>query len=231
MYQELIAAYSKLPRKQYGYFDLAKYLGTPNPVESIGTPEIKKLLSDWKKKHPDLTYKQLIALMNRLNAATSFNEKTLAPGLLARYPKLKKHLDITLYDRWLNNLHGWAEIDTYCQSMFDAGEILSQWSPWKKLFVSFRKSPIIAKRRASLVLLCKPVRTGTDQRLADLAFANIETLKHEKDILITKAISWLLRDLIANFRSRVEEYLQVHEAELPRIAVRETRRKLETGRK
>ncbi|MBI2314815.1 DNA alkylation repair protein [Candidatus Daviesbacteria bacterium] len=34
--------------------------------------------------------------------------------------------------------------------------------------------------------------------MADLAFENIDKLKAEKDVLITKAISWVLRSLIKN---------------------------------
>jgi 3-methyladenine DNA glycosylase AlkD len=80
-------------------------------------------------------------------------------------------------------------------------------------------------------LLTKPVRDSDDTRLADLAFANIDKLKQDREILVTKAISWLLRDLIKNHRQKVEKYLQKNEDTLPRIAVRETRTKLLTGRK
>jgi 3-methyladenine DNA glycosylase AlkD len=75
------------------------------------------------------------------------------------------------------------------------------------------------------------VRDSDDTRLADLAFTNIDKLKKDKEILVTKAISWLLRDLIKHNRQRVETYLKENENMLPRIAFRETRAKLLTGRK
>jgi 3-methyladenine DNA glycosylase AlkD len=89
----------------------------------------------------------------------------------------------------------------------------------------------VHKRRASLVLLTKPVRDSENKRLADLAFANIDRLKNERSILVTKAISWLLRDLIRHHRERVETYLFENSDCLPKIAIRETRRKLLTGKK
>jgi 3-methyladenine DNA glycosylase AlkD len=49
--------------------------------------------------------------------------------------------------------------------------------------------------------------------------------------MITKAISWVLRSLVKHHRSEVENYLDTHEESLPRIAVREVRVKLDTGRK
>jgi 3-methyladenine DNA glycosylase AlkD len=75
------------------------------------------------------------------------------------------------------------------------------------------------------------VRDSEDARLADFAFMNIDKLKKEREILVTKAISWLLRDLIKHNRPRVETYLKENEDTLPKIALRETRTKLLTGRK
>ena len=82
-----------------------------------------------------------------------------------------------------------------------------------------------------MVLLTGPVRNSEDKRLSELAFGNIDELKHEKNILITKAISWLLRDLIKHHREEVERYIEQNRATLPRIAVRETVNKLKSGRK
>lgn len=70
-----------------------------------------------------------------------------------------------------------------------------------------------------------------DQKLADLTFENIRKIKMEKNILITKSISWLLRDLIKNNKSRVEKYLEEDADTLPKIAVRKVRKKLLTGNK
>jgi 3-methyladenine DNA glycosylase AlkD len=75
------------------------------------------------------------------------------------------------------------------------------------------------------------VSQSANEEFADLAFTLINRLKHEKDILITKAISWLLRAMIKNHKSKVAAYLQKNYDKLPKIAARETKRKLETGRK
>jgi 3-methyladenine DNA glycosylase AlkD len=64
-----------------------------------------------------------------------------------------------------------------------------------------------------------------------MAFKNIDKLKQNGHILVTKAISWLLRDLIKHHRQKVETYLKDNENTLPRIAIRETRTKLLTGKK
>ena len=109
--------------------------------------------------------------------------------------------------------------------------MLANWNTWEKMLTDFAQSDHISKRRASIVLLNKVVAKHADTRLADVAFNNIERIKHEKDILITKAISWILRSLIAQHRERLVDYLNTHEATLPKIAIRETKRVLSTGRK
>ena len=134
-------------------------------------------------------------------------------------------------DFWLDNAEGWAEVDSICQGNFTADEILYKWLDWEKLIRVFSNSKNIHKRRASLVLLTGPVRHSVDMRLSELAFDNIGKLKNESNILITKAVSWLLRDLIKNHKVEVEKYLKQNLNSLSRIAMRETTNKLRSGKK
>lgn len=59
----------------------------------------------------------------------------------------------------------------------------------------------------------------------------VERLKGERPILITKAVSWLLRSMALRHGTAVAAYLDANAASLPAIAVRETRTKLATGTK
>ena len=81
------------------------------------------------------------------------------------------------------------------------------------------------------MLLTRPTRTSSDPRYRDLAFEVIERLKSERPILITKAVSWLLRSMAVRHGPGVAAYLDAEAASLPAIAVRETRTKLRTGTK
>jgi 3-methyladenine DNA glycosylase AlkD len=56
-------------------------------------------------------------------------------------------------------------------------------------------------------------------------------LKGERDILITKAVSWLLRSMSARHGPAVAAYLDASAASLPAVVVRETWTKLRTGTK
>ncbi|MBU0546548.1 DNA alkylation repair protein, partial [Patescibacteria group bacterium] len=125
----------------------------------------------------------------------------------------------------------WSQVDSLCQSVFSVEDMTENWDKWQKILVSFSKDKNINKRRASLVLLTAPVRQSTNTEFSELAFMLIDRLKNEKGILITKAISWLLRDMVKNHKNEVATYLERTQNELPKIAFRETKRKLETGRK
>lgn len=207
------------------------YIGTRKPVYMLSTPATRQVAREWIARHPALTPDDYADLLDLLSQGETCNEVGLIGDFLLLLPKLRYTLDPSHLDIWLDHTEGWGEVDSICQNKFKADEILARWGEWKRQLTSFVKSPNVHKRRASLVLLTMNVRKSDDPRLSALAFANIERLKGEKDILITKAISWLLRDLTYLYRTEVENYLAENETSLPRVAVRETRIKLATGRK
>jgi 3-methyladenine DNA glycosylase AlkD len=134
-------------------------------------------------------------------------------------------------DVWLDHLQGWAEIDSLCASVFGPEELEADWPAWEGLIRRLATDANINRRRAALVLLTRPTRTSPDPRYRRLALEMVEQLKHERAILITKAVSWLLRSMADRHGAAVADYLDANAASLPAIAVRETRTKLRTGTK
>jgi 3-methyladenine DNA glycosylase AlkD len=210
---------------------LENYIGTSKACYAIGADIEKQIIKQWIKKHPDLTASEYIELLDSLCQGESINEISIAGELLESWPRLRENVEPRHLDVWLNRVQGWAEVDSLCQSKFSAAEVLANWKEWKSLLTKLASDNNTHKKRASLVLLTKPVRDSEDTRLADLAFMNIDKLKKNRDILVTKAVSWLLRDLIKYNRQRVKTYLRKNEDTLPKIAIRETKTKLLTGRK
>ncbi len=81
------------------------------------------------------------------------------------------------------------------------------------------------------MLLTGPVRQLSDDRLLELAIAVIDRASGERDPLVTKAVSWLLRALTTHHAETVAGYLDRRAADLTPLALRETRSKLATGTK
>lgn len=209
-----------------------KYEGHSDISLPLSSPQIRKIAKEWSKDNKELTQKQLIRLLNSLyaNGKTS-TEKYLGGYLLSNYPELRKTINPKQVEVWLSNLEGWAQIDSLCAGNFSSSDFGHGWKLWVKELEELNKSRNINKRRASLVLLIKPITDTKYKKFIKLAFKNIDNLKSEKDTLITKAISWVLRSMVKNHKKEVKAYLNENKDTLPAVAVRETIKKIKTGKK
>jgi 3-methyladenine DNA glycosylase AlkD len=210
---------------------LDEYLGNSHPRYPINAPTMRLIAKEWMKDHRDMTSKDFAAMLTSMAEGKSGTEKVMVGILLDNATKEQKQFDAKLFDKWLDHLVGWAEVDSVCTGKYCISEIPGNLSVWKKILVGFSKSKNINKRRASIVFLCSPLSQSNDPQLAEIAFENIERLKGEKEIIITRAISWVLRSMVKHHRKALENYLKKNEKTLPAVAVRETKIKLDTGTK
>lgn len=207
------------------------YLGNNHVRYPIAMPALRAIARDWMQAHRDLNTKELVALLTAMIEGESSTEKCMAGIMLGYATAEQKKFHPEIFDSWLDHLIGWVEVDSVCTGDYTKTQVHAEWPAWKKLLAKLSKDSNINKRRASLVFLCSPISRVQDDRMADTAFRNIDRLKSEKAILITKAISWLLRSMIRHYREEVSAYMEANAETLPKIAVRETRVKLETGKK
>lgn len=230
LHQELLDEIIKNSTKATQHTFADNYLGNANPRYAISMPKLRSIGKSWYKKRtfPSTEFYQLVTSLIK---APSSTEKMLGGIFLDFDRKHPDEFDPNILDLWLNYLQGWAEVDTLCYGHFKVDRLLENWAVWKKVLSRLNKSKNINKRRASIVLLCKPLTRSDDERMSKLAFQMINSLKHEKEVLITKAISWTLRSMAKLHRSELSTYLDKNKKSLPAIAVRETTTKLKTGRK
>lgn len=217
----------KVPNKEG--FGL-KYVGTIKPSYHLDTKAMRKIAKDFVKSQ-NLSYNELINLIDSLYYGETYDEVIIAALIVGSSKELRQNLTPKNLHHWVANTHGWAECDVLCQMAFDAEDFLNKWEIWGKALKLFARDSNTQVRRASLVLLTKPFRQSADPRLVKVATHNLDLLKQEKDILITKAVSWVLRSMIKNHKDTVSEYLDINFDSLPKIAVREVSTKLETGKK
>ena len=217
--------------KQQGGFDLKGYHGSAEPVLGVRAPQMRRIAKAWAAAHTSEAAGETLAVVSSLFQGASHDEKVLGAVLLGYCRRARAAAGPRDLEGWLDHLAGWAQVDSLYQNTFPAEQLLADWPAWNALIERLARDPNINKRRAALVLLQGVVRYSDDPRLSALAFAMIERLKGERAVLITKAVSWLLRALAARHRAETEGYLDREAANLPAIAVRETRTKLATGRK
>ena len=210
---------------------LTGYLGNDHPRYPIKAPALRNIAKDWMKAHRDLSPEAFTKVLSSLARGKSFTEKIMVGTLLDYAAPAQRTFDPALFDEWLDHMAGWAEVDSTCTGAYHAAVIPQDWARWRKMLTRFSKSKNINKRRASLVLLCSPIRLKRDVRLLHTAFDHIGKLKGEKEVLITKAISWILRNAINHHKDEVRKYVVLNKGTLPSIAVRETLTVLKTGKK
>jgi 3-methyladenine DNA glycosylase AlkD len=207
------------------------YLGNSHPRHPIDAPKMRAIAKDWMRSHKEMSFGKFAAMLTSLAKGKSGTEKIMVGILLDNATSEQKQFDPTLFDKWLDHLVGWAEVDSVCTGKYCLSEIPKNIPQWKKILTIFSKSENINKRRASIVFLCSPLSQNDDPRLAEIALTNVDRLKSEKEIIITRAISWVLRSMYKHHKKALENYLKKNEKSLPAIAVRETKVKLKTGKK
>jgi 3-methyladenine DNA glycosylase AlkD len=207
------------------------YIGSPHVVLGVTTPELRRLARLWLAANKSLSGQEILLIVDRLIASHVHDEKTLGALILGCANTARSATTTVRLNVWLDALVGWAEVDALCSNVFQPEDFLADWATYKPWLRRLSADANPNKRRASLVLLTGPVRRNDDPRLAQTALANLRDLQHERSILITKAISWLLRSLVALHRTAVISYLDSNRSALPAIAIREVSVKLQTGRK
>ncbi len=225
---DLIKKHSGKPT-QHTFLD--NYLGNKHVRYPISAPMLRKISKQWMKEHRDLSPKDFQQLLTSLIKGESSTEKVMVGVLLGDSTLSQRKFNPVAFDTWLNYLEGWAEVDSVCTGAYTTTEIPGDWNRWKKLLDKFSKSKNIQKRRASIVLLCSPLRKAQNDSILKIALQNVDRLKSEKEILITKAISWVLRSAATHHGPAIKKYVDLNKETLPKIAVRETLTKLTTGRK
>jgi len=210
---------------------VVRYLGTKRKFLNVKSPERDKILREASKQINVLSSVEVAKFLDDLILSDTFEYVNFAGKLMSKSKKAREAVTFGRLEKWLAKTTGWAECDSICQSLYSEEEVLAMFDDWEKFINRFSQSKNIQIRRASLVLQCKPTRESRDAKLRTLAFETIEKLKGENGALITKAVSWLLRSLSVKNGAEVFKYLKTNQSSLPRIAYRETMRKIETGKK
>ncbi len=230
-HKTLLAEIEKHQRKRLHSQANDSYLSSGHRYYDVSVPARRAMSKAWLKANRGIGDKEFIAVLDSLMLGQSHEEKTVACILLACHAQGRAAVGPKKLDTWLNDLVGWAEVDSLCQNVFTAEEVLDDSKRWEAFIRKLARDKNINKRRAALVFLTGPVRYSADKRLAAVAFDVVEVLKGERDIIITKAVSWLLRSLTENHKRAVADYIGRNRDSLPAIAVRETMQKVPTGRK
>lgn len=194
------------------------------------TPAQRSIVRQWTREHRQTPAREVLALVNALYSAPSFDERLMASYILSQNTRVIPGITETQWNRWITCIDNWAVSDNICGVPLGTW-ILADPARGEHYLKKLITSKNIWARRVAIVVLTWVVWYDNSPRWKDLAFSFIRKTMHERDVIMTKAVSWILRALIQYHAPAVRAFLKKYEKELPAIARREAVNKLTTGRK
>ena len=201
---------------------------TAQRVHGVRTPDSRRLAHTWRRTHPGADARLVVDLVESLWAGESRDERMLGLEILYLYPDLVHGLKRDAFDRWRPEIDNWGVCD------FVATRILGPWAeaaPEDRLgyLEQLVGDPHLYSRRLGLVASVHLNRDGSS--FGAWTLRQVDRLIDERDPMITKAISWSLRQMTKHQAADVEAYLESRGERIAALARREVRNKLRTGRK
>lgn len=198
-------------------------------VYGVRTPNLRAITRSWSESHGSSGWSEVLGYVERLWISESQEERAVAILLLERYKRRIPQLEWDHFDRWRKLLDNWGLTDGLGTLVF---------SPWLAADFAGRRDHLwfligesdVWSRRLALVGTVHLNRTHTTF-IPDVTFGLIDRVKHERDPMITKAVSWALRELIRTDKPGVARYLDDNRSTLASLVVREVTNKLRTGLK
>ncbi|HUS69489.1 MAG TPA: DNA alkylation repair protein [Anaerolineae bacterium] len=204
----------------------------PSPLQVYGLCvwQIRQIVRAWRREHRDVAMDHLLALVEAFWAGESREERLIALELPQHYPLVIPQLTWEHFDRWRRNLDNWELTD-----VLGVGVL----GPWVAASMERREQHLwdlvqdedIWSRRLGLVSIVGLNRARANVDLLPLALGLVDQVKDAPDHTITRAISWVLRELGQERPGEVAAYLEENVDLLPKQVLREVTNKLTTGRK
>jgi 3-methyladenine DNA glycosylase AlkD len=198
-------------------------------VYGVRVPELRKIAKAWYRVHKDVARDDLFALVEALWDGGSREEREVAFYLLEHFDRWVPDLPKAHFERWRRDLDSWAETD-------GLGWALALWlagDPDARLDYLWElvDDEDVWSRRLALVPLARINRGKLGFTALELTFQLIDRVRAERHPMISKAVSWVLRETTKTHRDEVAVYLEQNRSLLAGHVVREVENKLRTGLK
>ncbi len=163
----------------------AAYLLHQFPFLGVRTPILRKALRRFYKTHPFIDWRQdLETLWNQPE-----REFHYAAIELALYHKKEwVEADIALFERMIRSNSWWDTVDTIAPHLM--GPLLQRFPNLISHIDQWIESDHLWLRRSSIIFQLRYKEKTDEKRL----FRTCQTLAHEKEFFIRKAIGWALRE-------------------------------------
>jgi 3-methyladenine DNA glycosylase AlkD len=196
-----------------GKLDAQAYLGSPVPVLGVPVPVLRKIVSEFRKQHPDLEVRTLNRLASALWKGSTFEEKTLAISFLEAYGKILDDASWELLDDWVDETTGWGLCDWLALGPI-AKIAYAQPKRYREI-LQWTKSKNLWRRRIAAYAVRDFVRAGE----LDPAFHVLDRLLYDDEFWVQRAVGTWLRESWKEDRHRTEAFLRKRVRGLPKVVI------------
>ncbi len=227
--QEIITSLESFKDPQRLEFASKSY---PTAMKVIGVtvPNEKIVLKELRNETKKFTGREKIAVAIALSDTGIFECQHIALEYLGKDKKALKELTSADLEKLNRNMDNWVSVDCYAGYLFGYAwrEGVVSTESIKELYQSDnfwnRRIAIV-----STVALNQKARGGLGDAKRTLEVCELAVDDHQD--MITKALSWALRELAKIDAEPVADFIAKFEDRLHKRVLREVKKKLETGRK
>jgi len=207
-----------------------KYYPTSMAVIGVTNPDMKKVVTSLRGRLKTATAEEYLIICKELVSKGIFECQQVAYSLLDKNRKLIPSLGLKDLDDLGQGLDNWISVDTF--SAFISGIAWREGSLSDEIILGWLQSPDRWRRRVAVVStipLHQKARGGKGDPEKTIMIC--ERIISDKDDMVQKALSWVLRELSKRDKVPVEDFIEKHWEKLSGRVKREVTTKLTTGRK
>lgn len=193
---------------------MKRYMSTELHVYGLGTKAQSDLGKQGFSFHsdPEATFLAYDAIFQN---SRSFEGKNLAFIFLDRnYKHIPAKLQAKVLPQWVNHVDNWAHSDNLSKFLSRLVELPETRESMIARINQWNRSKSLWERRQSLVALFYYARTKKQHLPFDYVIGLIETLLHDQEYFVQKAVGWTLRESYNVYPKETYRFLQQHIAGL-----------------
>jgi 3-methyladenine DNA glycosylase AlkD len=194
-----------------------RYLKSDLRHFGASVPAIRKVARRVARDHPDLSRRDLIALIDELWTDRVHEKRMSVVELLDLYNERLEPSDLAMMERLIRESKTWALVDGLAASVVST--LLGRFPKLAVELDRWAQDEDFWIRRSALLALLAPLRRGEGdfERFARYADAMLD----EREFFIRKAIGWVLRDTSRRRPDLVYEWLKPRAHRASGVTVRE----------
>src|SRR5579862_5699785 len=192
------------------------------------TAELREVRREFTHRLKDAAPHVVLELANLLIDVPQTAYRFIAYELIHHHPAALSHLNAWQLEQLGRGIASWGAVD--CFAVYLSGPVWRDRRIPNSLIHGWARSADRWWRRAALVStvpLNSKSQGGTGDTYRTLQVCRL--LERDRDPMVSKAMSWALRELAKRDPRAVREYLAARKDVLPAIVLREVTNKLRTG--